>query len=102
MAMDVVKVVGRAHPEAKLLAESEQRLIDPILRGDAVALDLEQKTVGTENVPEGCHRLARAGIVAVGDPARHLTLQAARERDQTLRVLGQDFLIYARLVIHAL
>ena len=47
-------------------------------------------------------QIARAIDVAVSDPASGLALQAARQRDQALAVLGQDLLVDAGLVVHAL
>ncbi len=102
VAMHVVEVVGRAQAKPELLAEAGQRLVHRLLAVDAVALHLEQKTILAKDVAIGGHRFARAIEVSVGDPAGRLTLQAARKSDETVRVLGQDLLVDAGLVVHPL
>jgi len=67
-----------------------------------VALDLEQEPVLAEDIAVRSDRLARAVDVALDDSHRGLALQATRERDQPFRVLGQDLLVDAGLVVHAL
>ena len=65
-------------------------------------LDLEQKVVLAEDVAIRCDRLPRAVDVAVDDLAGRLALETTRKGDQALRVLGQDLLVDARLVVHPL
>ena len=102
VAVNVVQVVGGAQPQPEVLAQRGQRGVDLLLLVDAVALDLEQESVLAEDVAVGRDRLLGSLEVVVRDPARDLSLEAARQRNQPFRVLGQDLLVDARLVVHAL
>ena len=102
VAVDVVQVVRRAKAQPELLPKASERVVDLDLAIDAVALHFEQEAIRAEDVSIRRDRLARPVDVAVHDPARGLTLEAARKRDQPLRVLGQDLLVDAGLVVHAL
>ena len=102
VAVHVVEVVGRAQAQAEFFAEARQNTVDLGLPVDAMALHLEQEAVLAEDVAVRGHRLARAVDVTVDDPARSLTLQAAGQGDQSGRMLGQDLLVDAGLVVHPL
>ena len=99
---DVVEVVGGAEPELELPGEPDQRLVDLLLFLHPVPLDLEQEAVRPEDVAVGRDGLASAVLLPAGDLGGDLAGQAAGERDQAFRVLGQDLLVDPRLVVHAL
>ena len=63
-----------------------------------MVLDLEE-VVLTEHPLVLDGRLLRPRLVTLEQAAGHLAAEAARERDQSLRVLGQQGLVDARLVV---
>ena len=84
LTVDVVEVVGGAEPEAELLPQLDQALVDGDLLGHAVALDFQQVAVLAEDVAVGGD--GRPGLLDVArrQPGGDLPGQAAREGDQAL------------------
>src|SRR5437660_10651266 len=66
-----------------------------------MVLNLEE-VILTEDPLVLARNLLRAGLVTLEQPAGYLAAEAARERDQPLRVFGQQGLVDARLVVIAL
>ena len=93
----VVHVGGGDERAAGLPREAPHRLVDLLLLGQAVALDLEVDVLG----PEDLHQLVevRAGLLglALDDPLARARGEAAREADDALGVLGQQLEVHPRL-----
>ncbi len=101
LLVDVVHVVGRDDRHAVLLRPALQhRVALPLLR-DRVVLDLDVVVV-PEDVEVVLEHLARLVLVLLEDRLQHLALQAARRRDEPLRVLAQLLAVDPRLVVVAL
>ena len=66
-----------------------------------VVVQFHVKISGREDVAEARHRLARLAHLVGHQVAVDLAFQTAAERDQTGGVLGQEFLVDARLVVVA-
>jgi hypothetical protein len=67
-----------------------------------VGLDLHEIVVLAEDLLVPARRLPGLGEVARADGPRDLRVQAAREHEQPLGVLGQQLLVHPRLVVEAL
>ena len=98
---DVMEVVGHDQGEPGLRREPEQLLVEPVLVGHAVVLELEVEAVLAEDVAvlagEVPGQLPVLDLERLGDLAR----QARRQPDQALAVLGQVLAIDPRLVVVA-
>ncbi|MNX99872.1 hypothetical protein D3C86_1323420 [compost metagenome] len=96
-----VAVVGARDLDARALGEFEQGLVDLLLLGEAVVLDLQ-----VEVVTEGLLVPARARlgllVAAMHDVLGDLATQASRQCDQAFGVRGDGVLVDARLVVEAL
>ena len=97
LAAQVVHVGGRDERPAHLPGELDDRLVDLLLLGDPVALDLEVDVLGTEDVDEVVQ--VRAGLrePAVDDAAARTRGEAARQRDDAVAVALQQLHVDARL-----
>ena len=98
---DVVEVVGHDQREAGLRRQAEQLLVEPVLVGHAVVLELEVEAVLPEDVAvlagEVAGQLPVLDLERLGD----LAGQARRQPDQPLAVPGEVLAIDARLVVVA-
>ena len=98
---DVVEVVGHDQREPGLGRQAQQLLVEPVLVGHAVVLELEVEAVLPEDVAvlagEVAGQLPVLDLERLGDLAR----QARRQPDQPLAVLGEVLAIDARLVVVA-
>ena len=98
---DVVQVVRDDERQVQLGREAEELLVEPALLREAVVLELEEEAV----LPEDVAVLAgdRPGEVPVLDlqGPRDLAVEARRQADQALAVLGQVLAVDARLVVVA-
>ncbi len=98
----VMRVVGAAEGRPQLASEAHRALGHAALLFDAVRLNLHEVEVLAEDflVPAG--RLARLGLVARRELAAHLGVEAARENEQTVGVLGEKLVVHPGLVVEAL
>ena len=78
-------------------AKRAHRLVDLLLLGQAVLLDLEVDVLGAEDLDQLVQVRARLVELAVHDPLARAGGQAARERDDALGVLGEQLQVHARL-----
>ncbi len=87
--------------EADLRAQTEELLVEAVLRGKAVVLELQEEAVRAEDVAilagKAAGRLPVVDFEGLGD----LAAQAGRQADQTLRVLGQVLAVDPGLVVVA-
>ena len=97
--LDVMDVVRCDELQAELLRPLNKVPVDLGLFGDAVILEFEIKIVRAERLFEPVNRLARLGQLVAHDPIRYFAGETAGEGNQPVLVRGQQFLVYARLVI---
>ena len=98
----VVAVVGGHQRDAGAAVELQQGGRDLALFLQAVVHDLQVVAVVLQIVAEPRHQLFRLRQVARQDGLIELRLQTAGQHHQTLGVLGQQFLVDARVVVVAL
>ncbi|MEI9998625.1 MAG: hypothetical protein WDO13_05390 [Verrucomicrobiota bacterium] len=98
----VVDVVGRDDLQPELLRVLAQLGDHDLLLRHAVVGDLEVKVARREDRLEVVDRFLRVFRPAGDDVARDLAGQARAGADETARMLREDFLVDARLVVHAL
>ena len=67
-----------------------------------MVLEFEVVILRAEDLLEPVHRVARLLFFALEDVVRQLTREAARQSDQALGMLGEQFLVDAWLVVEAL
>ncbi len=99
---DVVAVVGRHRAQFELRGQVQQLAADVALHLDAVVHDLDEEAVGAEDVFVVRGGLQRLLLLAEPKPSQDLTGQAPARRDDPLGVLGEQFLVHARLAEKAL
>ena len=96
---EIVGVVGHYQRNVGLLRQLDQARVDAFFLFQALVLHFEKKIPFSENVLELIRDAARfihvVGLQSLGD----FSAQAARERNQALRVAGQQVLVHSRLVI---
>ena len=99
---DVVQVVGDDQRQADLGRQAQQLLVEPALLGQAVVLELEEEAVLAEDVARTAPAtLARRLPVVDLERPRDLAVEARRQADQALAVLGEVVAVDARLVVVA-
>ncbi len=90
--------VGRADQRlARLGREALHRLVDLVLLGQAVLLDLEIDVLRTEDLDQLVEVRARLFQLPAHDPLARARGQAARERDDAFGVLREQLQVHARL-----
>ena len=94
---EVVHVGGGDERAAHLLRELRDRLVDLLLLGDAVALDLEVDVLRAEDLDEVVEVGAGLREAALDDAPRAAGGQAAGERDDALGVALEQVEVDARL-----
>ena len=77
--------------------ERRDRLVDLLLLGEAVLLDLEVDVLGAEGLDEVVEVGARALQVPRDDPLARAGGEAAGEADDALGVLGEQLEVHPRL-----
>ena len=102
LLLHVMHVVGADQLDAELARPGNQMLVHVHLLGDAVVLELEVIVVRPERLLEPVDGVARLLELALGDQRRHLAGETTGERDEAVLVRGKEFLVDARLVVHAL
>jgi hypothetical protein len=100
--LDVMHVVRRHAFQPELLRPLDEVLVYLGLLGDPVVLEFEIKIIRAERLLEPIHRIARLGELILHDRLRDLARETARQRDQPILALRQDFFVNARLVVIAL
>ena len=96
VALDVVRVVGGHEGRIHKLGDLEDLLVGPSLDVDAVVHDLDVEVFRPENVAQ-LRGLSHGLVPLPQAQARlHGTRRAAREHDEALVELGEQFLIRAR------
>ena len=99
--LDVMNVVRGDEFQAEFLCPLNQMAVDLGLLGDAVVLQFEIKIVRAERLLEPVNRLARLVQLVLLNQFRDFAGEAAGQRNQAVLVRGEQFLVYARLVIIA-
>ena len=96
VALDVVRVVGGHEGRVHKLGDLEDLLVGPSLDVDAVVHDLDIEVFRPENVAQ--LRSLSHGLVPLpqAQARLHGTRRAAREHDEALVELGEQFLVGAR------
>ena len=89
-------VMGLVAPELRELRVHVELLAHP------VGLHLEEERAGLEDVAVLARDAARAVHVALPGEARHLAGEARGEAHEALRVIAQELLVDARVVVEAL
>ena len=100
--LQVVDVVGDDEREPEVPRDRLQPDVDRLLLVDPLVLHLEEEIVRPENVAIGGGGVERLLLLLGPDAGRDLPLQAAAQADQPVRVLGEQLLVDARLVVEAL
>ena len=100
--LDVMNVVGSDQLQPEFLRQSKQMAIDLGLLGNRVVLKFQIKILRAERLLEPVHRGARLVQLVLLNQLGDFAGQTARQGDQTVFVLRQDFLVDARLVVMAL
>ena len=101
-SLEVVRVVRADDRRADRLGDAEGLGHDPFLLFEPVRLDLHEVVVLAEDLLVPPRRLPRPYGVASAEHPRHLGVQAAREDEQSIGVLGEKLAIDARLVVETL
>ena len=96
LAAQVVDVGGGHQRPAHLPGELRDRLVDHVLLGDAVLLDLEVDVLRPEHLHELVQVGARLVEPALDDPAAGARRQAAGEADHAVAVAGEQLQVDAR------
>jgi len=99
---DVVDVVGGDDLEVELPGVLEKLGGDEVLLGNAVIGDLEVEIAGGEDVLEGVDGLLGFLHFSREDVAGDFAGEAGAGTDEAVAMLGEDFLVDPRLVVHAL
>ena len=97
--LEVVGVVGAGHGGADRPGDPDGGLGDPGLLGEAVGLDLHEVVVPAEHLLVPAGDLPGLVLLAGGQEPRHLRVQAPRQDQEPVRVLGQKLLIYPGLIV---
>ena len=90
VARQVVDVARADERAADLAREAHDPLVHLVLLGDAVDLDLHVDVLAAHGLEEIVEMGAGIGGALLDDPAREARLEAARQRDQALRVALQE------------
>ena len=98
----IVDVVGGDERHVQLARDRREPFVDDQLLLDALILHLEEEVAVPQDVAELRGRLERLPLAPGPDFSRDLTLQAAAQPDQPLRVLREEILVDAGLVIEPL
>ena len=98
---DIVNVVRRHQLQTEIFGPGNQVPIDFGLLRQVVVLQFEIKVFRAERLLEPINRLASARQIILLNQLRNFAGQAAGQRDQSLLVRRQSFLIEARFVVKA-
>ena len=98
----IVTVVGCDHRQSGTAGKLRDAAADLVLDLETVVLHLEEVIAVAEDVPVHLGRLDRRVLVAREQIHGDLPLGTRRQRGNTRRVLAQDLVIDARLVVEAL
>ncbi len=98
----VMDVVGRHERHVQIARDRHQPFVDDQLLVDALILHLEKKVARAEDVAELRGGLERLPLAPRADFAGHFAFEAAAQPNQPLRVLREQVLVDARLVVEPL
>ncbi len=99
--VEKVHVVRRDQPESELPGQRGQHPVAFDLLLNSVIMELNIEVFRPENIAVGPREFLRLGQIVLDDRGVDFALEAAAQPDQPLRVLREQFLVDARLVIHA-
>ena len=102
LAPEVVGVVGADERDAGLLRDVDQSRVDAPLLLEPLVLQLEEKVALAEDVAQDGGLLQGRVEAVLEQPLGHGALEAGRERDQPLRVPGEQLLVHPGLVVEPL
>ncbi len=97
--VEVVDVAGRDEREPGLVGERDEVRVDAQLLLDAAVLHLDVLGVAAEDLYEAVEVLTRVLAASLGERLGHAAREAARERDDALRVALEQLPVDARLVV---
>ena len=100
--LDVVRVVGAAEGRPDLPRQAHGRLGHPRLEVYPVRLDFHEVEVLAEDLPVPPRHLESLGVLPGREQLAHLRVEASREDEEPVGMLGQQLVIDARLVVEAL
>ena len=100
--LEIVRVVGATEGGADGAGDLDGALGHRDLLLEAVRLHLHEVVVLAEHLLVPARGLERLGLVPGGELPAHLGVEAAREHEQPVRVLGQQLPVHPRLVVVAL
>ncbi len=100
--IEVVHVVGGHHGQAQPLGDRQRPLARDPLVLQTVILDLQVEVLAPQHVHVPGGDLFRLGLVLLQEGVTELAVEAAREGEEPLRVLGEEFPVDARLVVEPL
>src|SRR5204863_3633129 len=96
---EVMRVVGARDAGADRLRDPSRLGRDLDLFGEAVRLDLHEVVVLAEDLLVPACGVPRLRRLSRADEPRHFTVQTSGEDDETVRVLREQLLVDARLVV---
>ena len=97
----IVTVVGGYQRNAGLAREAHHLLIDALFDFYALVLHFEEEVALAEDVAQAVGGFAGLVVAVLKQRIRDLAAEAGRERHQAAAVLGEQFVVDARLVIEA-
>ena len=100
-AMDVVEVVRHDERQARLGGEPEELLVEALLLRHAVVLELQEEATLAQDVAVLAGQRPREVPVLDLERPGDLAIEAGRQADEALAVLGQVLPVDARLVVVA-
>ena len=100
--LQVVDVVGDDQIQVQIVRDRLETDVDDLLLVDALILHLEEEVPGAEDVAIRGGGLDRLLLLLAADAGGDLSLEAAAQADQPGRMLRQQVLVDARLVVEAL
>ncbi len=102
LVAEVVDVAGGDERDPRPLRERDEPGIDVLLDRQARILELDEDLVAPEHVHEPGELSLGLGVGAALERLAHPPRETARQRDQALRVTGQELPVDPRLVVVAL
>ena len=97
--LQIVHVVGADQRQPEIPGDRRQPAVDEALLFDPVPLHLEKEIVRPQDVAIRCRCFDGLAVLLMREAFGDLALQTAAQADQSLRVLSEQRLVDARLVV---